>query len=117
MRMTDRVDAVVPSPKPRRAWLYAGMGALAASSIALVVFAIKPVAEPAAETDTTPSRVVTPIGGSSQFTVGDSVIIAGSDTAVEVKHADNGGITLVVGRGSVDCDVAPRGGRPPFHPI
>jgi hypothetical protein len=118
MRMADRVDAVVPEPAPRRAWLFAGLGALTASAIALAVFALRPATEPTtADTDSTPSRVVTPVGGSSQFTVGDSVIIAGSDTAVEVKRADTGGITLVVARGSVDCDVAPRNGRPPFHVI
>ncbi|HEX7704502.1 MAG TPA: FecR domain-containing protein, partial [Kofleriaceae bacterium] len=49
--------------------------------------------------------------------VGDAVIVASSDTSVDVKHADDGGITLVVTRGSVDCDVAPRKNRPPFHVI
>lgn len=117
MRMAERVDAVVPPPK-RRAWLFAGMGALAASAIALIVFAVKsPPAEVAAPIADVPSHILTPANGSSQFTVGDSVIIAGSDTAVEVKHGDDGGITLVVGRGSVDCDVPPRNGRPPFHVI
>ena len=45
------------------------------------------------------------------------MIVAASDTIVDVKHADDGGITLVVARGSVDCDVAPRNNRPPFHVI
>jgi len=119
MRMADRLDAVVPAAKPRRAWLFAGMGALAAATVAVIIFAIRPPAETAAaeHTDTTPSRVVTPVGGTSQFTVGDAVIIATSDTNVEVKRGADGGTTLVVARGSVDCDVPPRGNRPPFHVI
>jgi hypothetical protein len=119
MRLSDRVDAVVPAAKPRRSWLYAGMGALAAATVAVVIFALRPATEiqVAEHTDTTPSRVVTPVGGTSQFTVGDAVIIATSDTNVEVKRGADGGTTLVVARGSVDCDVPPRGNRPPFHVI
>jgi hypothetical protein len=120
MRMADRLDAVVPAAaRPRRAWLFAGMGALAAATVAVIIFAIRPPAETAVaeHTDTTPSRVVTPVGGTSQFTVGDAVIIATSDTNVEVKRGADGGTTLVVARGSVDCDVPPRGNRPPFHVI
>jgi hypothetical protein len=120
MRAVERADAAVPvsgAPSNRRAWLFAGLGAAVAATIALVVISNKPepvAALPIVE-DLTPSRVVTPAGGESQFTVGDAVIIASSDTTVDVKHAEDGGITLVVARGSVDCDVAPRKNRPPFH--
>jgi len=122
MRAADRADAAVPSPREvssRRPWVFAGLGVAAAAVIAMAVMSNKsepPPAAPIAE-DTTPSRVVTPVGGESQFTVGDAVIVASSDTSVDVKRADDGGITLIVTRGSVDCDVAPRNHRPPFHVI
>jgi hypothetical protein len=118
MRVADRADAAVPVPPAsnRRAWMFAGLGAAVAAAVILVVMtkgeAVAPVAE-----DTTPSRIVTPVGGESQFTVGDAVILAASDTSVDVKRAPDGGITLVVARGAVDCDVAPRNHRPPFHVI
>ena len=121
MRAVERADAAVPTApvSNRRAWVFAGIGAAVATAIALLVMSNKSEPAPVAAIveDTTPSRVVTPVGGESQFTVGDAVIVAASDTIVDVKHADDGGITLVVTRGSVDCDVAPRKNRPPFHVI
>lgn len=120
MRVVDRADAAVPvaAGSNRRAWMFAGLGAAVAAAVILVVTTKGDVPAPApiAE-DTTPSRIVTPVGGESQFTVGDAVIVAASDTSVDVKRAPDGGITLVVARGAVDCDVAPRGQRPPFHVI
>jgi len=120
MRVADRADAAVPAPPAsnRRAWMFAGVGAAVAAAVILVVMTKSDVPPPApiAE-DTTPSRIVTPVGGESQFTVGDAVIVAASDTSVDVKRAPDGGITLVVARGAVDCDVAPRNQRPPFHVI
>ena len=120
MRVSDRADAAVPVPATsnRRAWMFAGLGAAVAAAVILVVMTKSeaPPPAPIAE-DTTPSRIVTPVGGESQFTVGDAVIVAASDTSVDVKRAPDGGITLVVARGAVDCDVAPRNQRPPFHVI
>ena len=120
MRVADRADAAVPTPPAsnRRAWMFAGVGAAVAAAVILVVMTKSdaPAPAPIAE-DTTPSRIVTPVGGESQFTVGDAVIVAASDTSVDVKRAPDGGITLVVARGAVDCDVAPRNQRPPFHVI
>lgn len=120
MRVADRADAAVPMPPAsnRRAWMFAGLGAAVAAAVILVVSTKgeAPAPAPIAE-DTTPSRIVTPIGGESSFTVGDAVILAASDTSVDVKRAPDGGITLVVARGAVDCDVAPRNHRPPFHVV
>ncbi|HET9989024.1 MAG TPA: FecR family protein [Kofleriaceae bacterium] len=120
MRVADRADAAVPEPRAsnRRAWMFAGLGAAVAAAVILVVSTKSeaPAPAPIAE-DTTPSRIVTPVGGESQFTVGDAVIVAAGDTSVDVKRAPDGGITLVVARGAVDCDVAPRNQRPPFHVI
>ncbi|MEO6774309.1 MAG: FecR domain-containing protein [Kofleriaceae bacterium] len=120
LRLSDRADAAVPEPPAsnRRAWMFAGLGAAVAAIVILVVSTKAPAPAPAPIVeDTTPTRIVTPVGGQSQFTVGDAVIMAASDTSVDVKHAADGGITLVVARGAIECDVAPRHQRPPFHVI
>jgi hypothetical protein len=120
VRVLERTDAVIPIEKPSRLrWLVPAGALAAAAAAAIVFFATRSgdpgtvVAQPSA-----PSRVVTPVGGSSRFTVGeDAVIDAGSDTSVEVQNVPGGGITLVLARGSVDCDVAPRAGRAPFRVV
>ena len=113
MRVAERADAAIP-PARVRGWLVAAAFASAAA-LAVALFAHSTDVQ-IAEREV-PSQITTPIGGTSQFTVGDAVMVAGGDTSVEVKHGDDGGITLVLARGSVDCDVAPRNGRPPFHVI
>jgi hypothetical protein len=113
MRVADRADAVIP-PTRMRGWLVASAFA-AAAALAVALFVHSPEVR-VAEREV-PSQITTPVGGTSQFTVGDAVMVAASDTSVEVKHGSDGGITLVLARGSVDCDVAPRNGRPPFHVI
>jgi FecR-like protein len=45
------------------------------------------------------------------------VVDAKSDTSVEWQQTSDGGITLVLARGSVDCQVEPRHGRPPFKVV
>ena len=119
VRAADRADAAVPAARTsRRGWMMpVAFGVFAVAVSVLVTISVARSNEPAIERDSAPSRVVTPIGGSSSFTVGDAVIIAGSDTSVDVKHGEDGSTTLFVGRGSVDCDVAPRNGRPPFHVV
>ena len=111
MRVAERADAAIPEAR-FRGWLGAAAFA-AAAAMAVALFAHSSEIK-IAEREV-PSQITTPIGGTSQFTVGDAVMVAGGDTSVEVKHGDDGGITLVLARGSVDCDVAPRNGRPPFH--
>ncbi len=111
MRVAERADAAIP-PTRIRGWLVASAFAMA-GALAVALFAHS--TEVTVSEREVPSQITTPLGGTSQFTVGDAVMIAGSDTSVEVKHGDDGGITLVLARGSVDCDVAPRNGRPPFH--
>ncbi len=113
MRVAERADAAIP-PARVRGWLVAATFASAAA-FAVALFAHSTDVQ-VAEREVA-SQITTPIGGTSQFTVGDAVMVAGGDTSVEVKHGDDGGITLVLARGSVDCDVAPRNGRPPFHVI
>jgi hypothetical protein len=112
MRVAERADAVVPASRAR-GWMVGAAALIAASAVAVAVIARSGDAT-VAEREVA-SMITTPVGGTSQFTVGDAVMVAGADTSVEVKHGDDGGITLVLARGSVDCDVAPRNGRPPFH--
>ena len=114
IRAADRADAIAPRerlPRSRLAiWLPAA-ACLAAAAIAIVVVVgrdERPV-EIAG-----PSLVETPVGGSSRFTVGDAVVQAGSDTSVSVSTSD-AGVMLVLGRGTIDCNVEPRNGRPPFR--
>ncbi len=109
----ERADRAVPA-RPRWRHVLAMGGALAAAAAAVVLLVRGGDREPPAAA---PSLVVTPVGGTSRFTVGDAVIDAGSDTSVEVRPGEAGAVTLVLARGSVDCDVAPRGNRPPFRVI
>ncbi len=112
MRDVDRVATLRP---PSRSWrLPASIGlAVAAAVVALLVVGRErsPVAP------SQPSRIVTPSGGSSRFTIDHAIVDTGSDTSVEVTRDSNGGTTLVLARGSVDCDVTPRRDRPPFRVI
>jgi hypothetical protein len=113
MRDVDRANTIAPLRGRRLPMIAAGFAfAAAAASVVILVAREAPPPPPSS-----PSLVVTPAGGSSRFTVGDSVIDAGSDTSVEVAHDATGGTTLVLARGSVDCDVTPAPGRPPFRVV
>jgi hypothetical protein len=115
VRVADRADAVIPQPKKSRAgvaWGFAGL-AIAAAVLLLVTRG-----EPAGPTVASPSRVVTPVGDESRFTIGrDAIIDAKSDTSVEWQQGSDGSITLLLERGAVDCQVEPRSGRAPFRVV
>ncbi|MDB4956930.1 MAG: hypothetical protein JWO36_4499, partial [Myxococcales bacterium] len=111
MRSADRADAVLSDSRRPRWWIpLAGLAVVGAIAVMLVALRMDRRTQLAQSS----SYVVTPVGGASRFTVGDAVIDAGSDTSVEVKQEASGVVTLVLARGSVDCDVTPRPGRPPF---
>src|SRR5687768_2395 len=78
MRDVDRVNTIAPTRKSRLPMIAVGFVVAAAASLLLV---ISPTT-PSHTSPSAPSLVVTPAGGSSRFTVGDSVIDAGSDTSV-----------------------------------
>jgi hypothetical protein len=59
------------------------------------------------------SRIVT-LGSDSRVAVGESEVDVSPDSAVLVTGDDARGVLVVVDRGRVDCEVAPREGRPPF---
>ena len=117
MRDIDRSNAIAPLRGRRTAMIAAGFAFVAAAASVIFLVSRSITASAPAAQPTTPSLVVTPAGGSSRFTVGDSVIDAGSDTSVEVKHDKDGTTTLTLARGSVDCDVLPRPHRAPFRVI
>jgi hypothetical protein len=115
VRVVERADAVIPPERARRMPLWFAGGALAAAALAAVL--VLRGGDPAGESIPAPSRIVTPVGGTSQVTLPGALIEARSDTSVEVQHGPGGAITLVVARGSVECDVEPRGDRPPFKVV
>lgn len=106
-------DAVIAPTSSRLRWVAAGLAG-AAVAVALALWLDRRDAQVVTVAES-PSLVVTPIGGSSRFTVGDAVIEAGGDTSVEVNRDSGGGIALQLTRGRVECDVTPRPGRPPFR--
>ena len=113
MRDVDHANQIAPVRNRRLPIIAAGFAfAAAAASVIFLVAREAPPSRPSS-----PSLVVTPAGGSSRFTVGDAVIDAGSDTSVEVKQDPNGTTTLLLGRGTVDCDVMPRPNRAPFRVV
>jgi len=114
MRDVDHSNQIAPVRVRRRMPIIAAGFAFAAAA-ASVMFLVSH--EPAPAPPAAPSLVVTPEGGSSRFTVGDAVIDARSDTSVEVKQDPNGTTTLMLGRGTVDCDVMPRPNRAPFRVV
>ena len=114
MRAIDRAEAVAPRRRAR--WVSFAVPAMGLAALTIICGLVVRRQGPSSMPSDGPSLVVTPIGGSSRFTVGDAVIDAGEDTSVRVQKTDDG-ITLVLQRGSVDCDVAPRNGRPPFRVI
>ena len=105
IRAAERAAALSADRPGVRPWMYLAAAAAAAVAATLVIAVRR---EPASRSDpaTAPSLVVTPVGGSSRFTVDDAVIDAGSDTEVEVRAADPGEVTFVLARGTIDCDVA-----------
>lgn len=111
IRAAERAAALSADRPAVRPWMYLAAAVAAAAAVTLVIAVRR---EPSSRSDpaSAPSLVVTPVGGSSRFTVDDAVIDAGSDTEVEVRSADPGEVTFVLARGTIDCDVAPRKGRP-----
>jgi hypothetical protein len=111
IRGAERAAALSADRPGVRPWMYLAAGVAAAVAVTLVI-AIGREPPPRSGAARAPSLVVTPVGGSSRFTVDDAVIDAGSDTEVEVHAADPGEVSFVLARGTIDCDVAPRKGRP-----
>jgi len=117
VRIADRAEAVIPTPTKSRAAVWWGAAACAAAVVAAVLFITRD-GGPGGQTVDTPSRVVTPVGSESTFTIGhEAVVVAKRDTSVEWQQGRDGSIVLKLERGAVDCQVEPRHGRPPFKVV
>ncbi len=100
-----------PRPTPRRAVWILSAAVLAAAAAGGLYFSDlldsreARVAEPShIETGAAPSHLA----------LGFASIEVGADSAVTASGDDARGMLLVLERGSVDCEVVPRRGRPPF---
>jgi FecR protein len=111
-----------PAPKmasqpPPRAWRWRPAVALVmagAMAAAIGALAMKTMFNgPAAPVASAPSRVVT-ASSDSHIALGESDVDVAPESAVLVSGDDDRGIMVVVDRGKVECEVAPRKGRPPF---
>jgi hypothetical protein len=92
----------------RRLWIGAACALAAAAAAAIVV--IRPSIG-ARSRD--PVRLVT-TGSPSRFTIGDSSLWIEPSSLVMVSGDDEHGVDVVLDRGTVTCEVAPRRGRPAF---
>lgn len=92
----------------RTAVTWSAVGAMAAAAIALLVTrGGDPVAPGPA------SRMAT-ADSSSLMTLRDATLTVAPHSALLVSEDRQGGVLVVLERGSVHCAVAPRAGRPPF---
>jgi hypothetical protein len=114
VRVVERAEAVIPRERRSRTPLFAGI-AVALAAAAVVVFVMLRREPTAVTASSETSRVVTPVGGTTQFTVPGALIEARSDTSVEVQREADGAVTLIVARGVIECDVEHRDHRPPFR--
>jgi hypothetical protein len=99
---------------PRR-WVRPARVALAVGAAAAVVLIFvwrrRPIAH--AVFADNPSRIVTG-PSASHLALGESSIDVSPDSVVLANGDDDRGVLLVLERGTVTCDVAPRHGRPPM---
>ncbi len=68
---------------------------------------------PVQEVASAPSRITTD-AAASHVNVGEATLDVGPQSMVTVRGDDARGVTVVLERGRVECEVPPRRGRPPF---
>jgi hypothetical protein len=116
----DRLDAQIPeidASRERssrlRLWLLRSTAAVAASLLALMGLRIAHVWSPSVPAEANVSRIVT--GASdSRVALTSAAIDVAPESEVVMTGDDEQGILIVLNRGSITCDVAPRRSRPPF---
>ncbi len=91
----------------RRVWI--GGACVLAAAAAAVVIGRPSVGARSRD----PVRLVT-TGSPSRFTIGESSLWIEPSSLVLVSGDDEHGVDVVLDRGTVTCEVAPRRGRPPF---
>ena len=108
--MFARLDTATGGEKRRErrttAIILAGSGLAAAAALAFFL-------RPAVTLHSDRLRVAT-TDGTSEVTVGESALTVAPRSLVLVSGDDDRGVDVVLDRGSVTCEVAPRKGRPPF---
>ena len=91
-------------------WAFALSGAAAAIIVTLAVHRPNP---PAIAQAPAPSRIVTDTSG-THVSYGELGLDVAAQSALVVSGDDEHGRLVVLDRGAVTCEVAPRHGRPPF---
>jgi len=122
-RLLERLDAERPAQvdgaRPRRSqWVAAGLAFVVAAAIgALVATSMFGRPEPAQKAVTpTPADLHIVTGdGAQDVAVGDSNVHVSASSAVLMSGDDAHGVLVVLDHGAVDCEVAPREGRPAFR--
>jgi hypothetical protein len=112
--------AEVAKRLPARLWA----GAAIAAAAAIVLFwlgqasaplANAPVAAEVAERSIpTDTAHITTTDAPTRTTIGEATLTMGARSEAHVAGSDAGGWLVRLDRGEVDCEVAPRNGRPPF---
>jgi hypothetical protein len=100
---------------PARSWKIPLAAALAIAAAIALVFGAMRFVSPAAVTvvANNPSRIVT--GASdSHLVLGENTLDVAPESALVVSGTDDNGVLVVMDRGKVTYEVAPRKGRPPF---
>ena len=92
----------------RRGWV--GAACVLAAAAAAVLVVVRPSG---ALRSRDPVRLVT-TSSPSRFTIGESSLWIEPSSLVLVSGDDEHGVDVVLDRGTVTCEVAPRHGRPPF---
>lgn len=111
-------DPVAPpaSPEAPSRWRPAAVLVLAGAAAAIGGgLALRSVTEraPGQEVVAWPSRITTD-AAASHVNVGEATLDVGPQSTVTVRGDDARGVTVVLERGRVECEVPPRRGRPPF---
>jgi hypothetical protein len=113
--------AEVPHRLPARLWAGAAIAAAAAivlfwlgqSSAPLPNVPVAP-AEVATRTIPTDTAHIATTDAPTRTTIGEATLTLGARSEVHVAGSDASGWLVRLDRGEVDCEVAPRHGRPPF---
>ncbi len=111
----DPVAPPASAEAPSR-WRPAAVLVLAGAAAAIGGgLALRSVTEqaPGQEVVAWPSRITTD-AAASHVNVGEATLDVGPQSTVTVRGDDARGVTVVLERGRVECEVPPRRGRPPF---
>ncbi len=101
----ERTPARIPSSRPIAVFVLAGAAAAFLGAFGWEVLR--------ARTSPETSHLAT-AGSATHVVVGESSLDVAPFTALSFRGDDTQGIVIVLERGEVDCEVAPRRGRPPF---